>query len=423
MPPPQQQVYWDPSQQTYVTQSGQPLAAPPAPTPQGPFAPDLGSAWERAQQALGRYEYALPGGPQQITGLEEGLQAVGPYQQFDWQLPDYAAPTYTPYEYDVPRQETQFATPDIAGVQDISGTPGQIWDARRAATRESVDKQYDDVEAAMLDELRRTRSRPEQAAALLANLAEQREAAQTRAGLGIDVEQSGQTVDIAKGTQSLEANRAIQQAGLEQQTQSMTAQEREALAQFLLSQQKLQGDEGRYAYQEAKEGARFDTGLQQWLQEQQAQEGKAAYESEYGLAQDVAQSQMEQFGANQASAMDYYNALLQGQQAATQGFSQAATYYTNLPEGEQKKAQTYQPQQPAQQPPKLTSTAPAYSTSKTAGYNVPQAQQPAQPAPQQNSQTWDQHQKSLDQKAWNAATAQKKQSYKQGWQNQQGGGT
>lgn len=319
MATPGTQVYWDPSR-GYVDEKGQSIAAPTNRPTSNVWAPNLGATYDYGQQALDDYfrSLKLPTGPEDYT---QRLESVGPYQGFDWTNPEeyYSGPA--------PYSAGQFSdVPDL-----MASAKGQ-YEGQRAAQREGIAGQFKDVRSQIEEELARGNRRPEQAAALLANLGNQQ----------------------VQQTQSAMRDIDFQQMQNEQQLQQ---------TQYQLQQQQeaAQMGENQYAYQQSLDDARFRAGLQQYYQEQKAAEEQSKYQSQYGLAQDVSSLGLQQYDVGRAADYDYYNALLQGQQAASQQFSQAGTYTTNLSEGERANARSAQ--QKAGQDPYASYKVPSYPRS------------------------------------------------------------
>lgn len=264
------------------------------------FAPNVGQAWADSGDALSRYNAAIK--PyQQIGGLENLLTAVGPYKEFQWKAPQYTSPVYNaPAAY----QPYNF---------NVKGLSDEQWGKRKAEARERVSKNFSGTRERVMDEMLRSPTRQSQAAALMAGLGAQETQMQDESGRALDIEQANQAVELERWRQEKEASE-------------------------LASKYNLDTDAARYMVQRDTEESRFKAGMSQWLQEQQAAEKQMAYQSRYGLAQDRAQTRMQEWEANRAANTDYQNALLQGQQAATQRFAQGGTYLTNLTDKERKNA-------------------------------------------------------------------------------------
>lgn len=333
-----QQVYYDSVTGQYVDQMGQPVRAPEQPgiKPQDRvYAPDVEGAFGYSQSKLDDYFRDVQGAGYTPIGdylgrdLTSYLEDVGPYQGYDWANPAdfYDAPTYTALEgYERPELErTEF------GVDSIEPIAEGIYGGQIAASREGIARSYDDVRTRMMDEIYRTQARPEQAAALLAELGVDQSAAQQAAKRDIQFQQAQSELGIRQAEQ-----------GMALQAQQAAAAERAQAAQYLMGAQQYEEGRRQYGYEQDRANRQYEAGLQQWYQEQQAAEGQSEYQSRYGLAQDLASTAMNQYETDRAAQYDYYNAVLQGQQAATQQASQAATYETNLSEGERSKARQYQ---------------------------------------------------------------------------------
>ncbi len=395
-----------------------------------PYLPNLPASFAATQDALAKY-YAALEAPKSVGDLTEGLTEVGPYQAYDWstagqqllegyQPPTYSAQTYqpmggyqaTPYQafgaytpfaynfadqYEAPEAYTpfQYTAPEMGDIASVSPLAEEIWGTKRTTAAEDIDQQFDDVRERTRDELIRTGKRPEQAAAILANIEFQQQKAKQARLNQIDVQEAEQKVGIAQTEQQLGFQKSLKEAEFDAATQENTAQELAQkynldidAARYMVKQQAEQqqleaGETGKaydtglaesqygqefakgekqygyeqaaaenkfgqefnkgekqYAFEKGAEEAKYQAALKQWLEEQKAVESEKAWQTKYGMAQDVAQTKMSQSQADNAAKLDYANALLQGQQAQAQAGAQQATYTTNLTEEERKKGVT-----------------------------------------------------------------------------------
>lgn len=346
------QVHFDPIRQAYFDESGNSLNPFKHKGAEGindankVYAPDLEKSFDISRGALYDYLASTSEPFEKLEGLDSEIKKVGPYQAFDWKIPDYEYKDYEVLQgYERPELErTQFSGPQIRDVEDLEPIAEGLYDARMAEGRERTSQQFADTRQRMMDELRRSRSRPEQAAALLAQLGRDEETAQTRNENAVRFQQGQEKLGLAQRAQELGINRDVQASGLNLQTQQSQADERSRAAQQLLANQQFEQGERRYGYEQDIAKDKFDLGMQQWLQEQQANERAKAYDSRYGMAQDMTELRKGEWEANRAAHYDHLNAKLQGQNAATNQASQAATYYTNLSQGERKDARNYEAQ-------------------------------------------------------------------------------
>ena len=310
------QVFYNPEKGIYTDQYGNPLKQQPnqksVEKKDLVYAPDLNAAYGRSDQALDDY-FASIKAPKSVGDLTSDLKKVGAYDGFDWSNPadSYNAPTF---QNNVDMERTSF---DVA---DIEPMAGEIYQNKIGQSKKRVSKQFQDARSQVLDEVYRNRNRPEQAAALLAEMGVQEAEQAQEAEQNILSEQAQQKLGLADSTRNLKLQAA-----------QSAAQERGTAASFKQAQD-------QYAYEQALAGEQFKTGLNQWFQEQQAAEEQAKYQSAYSYAQDLGQAKLNQYETDRAADMDYYNAKLQGQQAAAQQFAQASTYTTNLSEDERSKA-------------------------------------------------------------------------------------
>jgi len=345
----------------------------------GAYVPNVGGAFDYSQQQLQNYYGSLQK-PGQAPDLTTNLENVGSYQPWQWEQPDYNAPTYEKMgDLTTPEMErTTYTQPQIGEVQSVAPMSEALWTGQETKGRENIAQQYKDTQTKVMDELRRTRNRPEQAAALLANLGVQQEAAQRSAQQEVALQKAQQNIGIGQQEQQLNLQRGTSLASIGLTAEQAQAAERQNAAQYgLTAEQAKYGaaqGENRYAYEAGTSEAQYQAGLQQWQQEQQAAEAQTAYQSQYALAQDVTQAQQQQFETQQAANYDYANAMLQGQQAASQQASQLGTYFTNLPESQQKKAPAYQATGQTTRP--AATTQPAWKSGRTQQTYKAPAQRP-----------------------------------------------
>lgn len=380
----QSQVSFDPSTGQYVDYLGKPLQyQPPLQAPPTPeYMPDIRQAFEKPEAWLERYRRQVaPPTPLRLPKLE------APYQEFPWaergrellsqyRPPAYETEAYRPFEYTFAQQYApperyqgyQFRLPEISELERVQPVAEDIWSARAAAAGEATGERFGDIRERTRDEIIRSGMGSEQAAAVMANLDVQEEKARRESQRDIDIARAGQAVGISQQEQQLGLQRGTAQAGLEAQTQERQAQELATrynldidaaryMVQQQAGQQQLAGGERRfgqefglgerrYGFQTGLEEARYGASQRQWGVEQEAAEKEKAWQSRYGRSQDVAQTSMAQQQADWGRKLDYWNAVLQGSQAAAQQAAQQATYAQNLPEGErkdiQKQKQEYQ---------------------------------------------------------------------------------
>lgn len=339
------------------------------------YRPDLKSSFNSDNEWLSAYGKSLGTNPSQIEDLSKGLTNVGAYKGVNWQeiqdrlQSEYNAPTYNSTNYDLnsqytapdPYQAYDFNAPTIENITDVQPVSDSIWEAQGAKSSEDIGNRYQDLRTQARDELIRTGKRPEQSAAILSNLGIKEEEARRSADRDLAIEKAKQGVGIAQQTQSLNAARGTAQAGLDASAQENMAKELATkynmdvdAARYMVSnyiqENQLNSQENQTKYSIDTEAERYKSAQDQWAAEQDAAEKQKEYQSKYGLAQDVAQTKMADYQANQASKMDYWNALLQGGEAARTGAAQESTYWTNLTKEERAKA-------PA--PTKQTPTAPS----------------------------------------------------------------
>lgn len=404
--------------------------ASPVPVEPTTFSPNLKEQFGKTERMLGQYsgdlgkwKDPLTQGPQmtyntydpvtgKLTGtskptsdLSAGLRDVGAYQQqdylydpslYEYKAPEYAQTDYQGYEtfkaaapgeyqgtqYDFAQQYKapdayqafQYETPEIADLERVNPVADEIWAGRQAAEMEGIGQQYADTRERMKQAAIQTAARPEQMAALEANLGIEEGKARTAAQRELDFQRAQQGVGIAQTEQALQAQKATTAAQMQAATQEQQAQEMankygldvdaaryivqqqasqqqaqaaenqaafganlgraKELAGQQMTQQQAQAAENQYRTQKAADDAKFQLGLKQAQAEAQAGEYEKAYQSRYGLAQDTAQTAMAQSEAQKAAYYDYLNAQLQGQQAQSQNAAQQATYQTNLSQEE-----------------------------------------------------------------------------------------
>lgn len=306
---------------------------------------EVKQGFQKAGEGITKYEESLA--PLQEMVLKEDLSkgiAGTEYTPFDWQKPEYTPVDYqkTDYtfadEYQSPEayQAAQYTMPDLKTISD------DLWAGQEAASRERVAQQYGDTRERMREELLRNPGRAEQAAALMATIGEQEAAAQTAAqrDLAFGRAQSELGVNQAQAQLKLQAEEA--QAREMANKYGLDIDAARYLVQQNAAQQAAQAAENQFATTYGQGEARYQTGLEQALQEQKAAEAQKAYQAEYGQQQDLAQMKLAQNEAQRAAQLDYANAMLQAQQAQSQQAAQQATYQTNLTEGERNKANELQ---------------------------------------------------------------------------------
>jgi hypothetical protein len=335
-------LQWNPKTNQWVNaQTGEPFTPP---NTKNTYAPDVKGNFEGAEVALDKYYGALEK-PEELTGLGDRIGADGMlYKGYNWGIPeDYELPSYNQYDYsNLGMERTDFGTPEIDALSKVNPMAEGIYGGQKAAAREGVMKQYSDLASQVEEEVRRNQTRPEQAAALLQELGIQKNKALTESDKSIDFESAQQQLDIAKKEQELGLTRSTTQEGLEQQALSNQAGERSTAANYAKDTAQLAAGEGQFGYQQDVANKQYKTGMDVWLQEQKAAEAEKEYQSKYGQAQDLTSLDAQEWEANRSADMDYYNALMQGSQAATGLASQTGTYMTNLPEGKQNDALNYQ---------------------------------------------------------------------------------
>jgi len=379
---PQGSLIYDPKTNQWLDANTGQVYKPPTTAKDTTWAPDIQGSFEGATQALDQYYGALKP-PEQLTGLGQRIEDVGTYQGYDWQIPEGAElPQYQKFTgYDqLAMERTDFGAPEIEAIKEVSPIAEDIYGAQKTASAEGIRAQYAGLRQQIEDEVARNQTRPEQAAALLANLGIEENKAIASANSDIGYQEAQSKLGLEQKEQELGLTRSTAQEGLEQQALASQAGERQAAAQYAKDIEAAKAAEGQYAYQQDVSKSQYDTGLQTWLQEQQAAEAEKEYQSKYGQAQDLTSLQAQEWEANQAGQYDYLNALLQGQQAATGLASQAGTYMTNLPEDVQEDVMAYQQtpeyQQSSYQPQYYganasTRTQPATKTMYQQKYSMP----------------------------------------------------
>ena len=304
---------------------------------------------------------------QQQQYEQMGYTPYQDYQQTEYDLMgQYQAPeAYNPYQY---------TAPEIGELERVSPLASEIWGAKRTEAKEGVAQQYGDIRDRMREEAIRSRGRPEQLAALEASLGIEESKAQRDEARKLAIAEAEQGVGIAQQEQQLALQRGMRQAEFGSEMQERQARElaqtygmdldaaRYMVDQYAKQQQLQAGEsqygyqtgaeqsrlgqefeqgerrfgheqalgEGRYAFETERDRAMREQAMQQWLQEQTATEEEKAYQSRYAQGQDLAQTGLTQYQAQNAADLDYANALLQGQQAQTGIAAQEATYWTNL---------------------------------------------------------------------------------------------
>lgn len=277
------------------------------------YSPDVEGAFGYSGGKLDDYFSTLEK-PQDVPSLTGRLEDVN-YNKWDWQLPEYQA---------AQREGTTYSQPQIDDLERVGQMVDQQYMGQESKQFEQIGKDYGDVEKQMQQELLLGRSRPEQAAALMANLGMQESSARQAAQRDIGFEQASQNINIGQTEQALAQQRSQQ------------------LAQLGLTAEQLQQMERQQAYESAEDQSRYGAGMDQWLQEQRAAEEQSQTMFDYGKAQDLTQAELQQYETQRTADLDYSNAMLQGQQAASQQAGQLGTYHTNLTEDERKKSQQYQ---------------------------------------------------------------------------------
>jgi hypothetical protein len=402
--------------------------------------PEVGQAFETSQNWLDVYGENIP----QYTPLGDlsaGLERVGAYKEFDWQPIDYERQSYeeTPFtyaeSYQAPEayqaaqfdftgkyqppeayQATQYQMPEIADIERLQPSQDEFWAGREASEREKTAQRFADTRERIKESAVQGGARPEQMAAIEANLGIEENKAQTEALRNLDIERAREKLQIGQQEQQLAAGKATTQAGMDLQTQELAAQEMAKKygldienARYLVQQdvaqqqaqageaskkygfdveaaqfktgltkaeQEAQSAEKKYGFEAERGEERFGAGLSQYEQEQKAAEKQKAYESKYGLAQDVAQTDLAKWQAEQQAKYDRANAILQGEQAASQTAAQLGTYETNLTPEERAAQQKAQTAYNAQQ--KTYANKPGASEAKPVGGAVGAAQNATQ---------------------------------------------
>ena len=339
------------------------------------YSPDVGSAFEDTRRWQQKYEDAISKGidPLEIPELAEA------YTAYDWAakgedlMSKYNAPTYESAAYQMPEeyQQFQYYTPEVAEIESVDPLASEIWGAKKSQAMEDVTNQFADIKRKTQEELIRTGRRPEQAAAVLANIEFEEQKARDRAQRALDIEEAQQKVGIAQTEQGLKAQRGEFEAGLNVGTQERQAGE----GQFgygqtwAQTQWKQAVDEAnkRFGYETSLEKERYLAAQRQWIAEQEAAEQEKQWQSEYARSQDKAQTEMAKWEANKNAQIDQWNAILQGGTQAGQTAAQEATYATNLTEDERgkardeaKKQETYTAAMQNQKP-TVTKTQPTYA--------------------------------------------------------------
>lgn len=273
-----------------------------------------------SEEMLGSWrEYMAQARQPQATmgGYEDKLGDT--YKAFDWQMPEYNEVAYDPY---------QFKGPDYAGaariddVNDISGVPDEVWDKALATREGRIRKGYADQQRQTMDALKGGRMSAAAQARMLQNLSDSAEDAVGTARAEGDLTRSGQKMQIAQGTQSLQANRALNQA-------SMDTGANQYKAELDKWRQQQDASEAKYASEYGRDDERFKTGLRQGVQEAKAGEHQKVWESEYGKSQDAINIGMQQDQFNADERARTAQMLLSGNQAAQGMVSQAGTAAMN----------------------------------------------------------------------------------------------
>lgn len=342
---------------------------------------------------------------------------------------DYANQYVAPEEY----QAAKYNMPEIEGIEKVQPIAEDIWAGRETSEREKIAQQFADTRERVKQAAIQGQMRPEQLAAIEANLGVEESKALTGAQRDIDFERAKQGVGIAQTEQALKATRGGQQAALDIRSQELQAQEmakkygldidearyrvqqqasqqteqagetakayglnianqqfktqqvaaqQEAQAQEMAKKYGLDIDAARYTVQQqaaqeeaqAKENqAKYGLDLQsakelatqqaaqqtaqagelkagqEWAKgeratamgvEQAQREAEAAerekqWQSEYTKSQDVNQQDMAEWQAKNAAYMDYLNAKLQAEQAASQTAAQKGTIWSNMNQQQQ----------------------------------------------------------------------------------------
>lgn len=365
------------------------------------YAPLPGESFEESQKRLEQYYAELPKLKQmaeQGPGLKELAPAytafedlykplesytgIMPYEQSKFDYADtYAKNAPAPYEkttydfldkYQAPEAYTaaQFDRPDVGQLERVSPIAENVWSGREAAEKEKIAQQFADTREQVKQAAIQGQARPEQVAALMANLGVEENKAMIDAQRQLDFQRANQAVGIAQQEQTLGLQRGTTQAQLGLQAQEAQAQEMakkygldidaaryivnqsqaqqaaqaaenaqkwgldidaaKNLAAQQAAQQTAQAGEQRYGQEWAKGERATAMGLEQAQREAQAAEREKAWQSAYGRSQDVNQQAMADWQAKNAAYTDYVNAQLQGQQAASQQAAQTGTLYSNL---------------------------------------------------------------------------------------------
>ena len=397
------------------------------------YSPDIGGAFDKTDEWNQRYSDAISGGfdPLKVSELADSYKAYGWGDTVDpvtgevvqgkgsQLLSEYKAPTYDSAEYEMPDaykgyeydfanqyeapdayQSFDYQMPDIEGIQSVQPMSEGIWDAQAAKANEAVTAQFGDIKQRTRDELIRTGKRPEQAAAIMANLELEEQKARQVAGRDLNIEEAKQNVGIAQTEQSLGAQRGEFSAGMDAKTQEKQAQEMAQKygmdidsarykVQQEASQQQLLAGEGkaanesafaqtswkqsvdeankRFGYETSLEKERYLAAQKQWIAEQEAAESEKQWQSEYGRSQDQASIDMAKWQAENAAKLDEWNATLQGGTQAGQTAAQKATYDTNLTENERREGRNQTRDAAIAE----AGQAPSTDSAKSQGFNYP----------------------------------------------------
>jgi hypothetical protein len=241
-----------------------------------------------------------------LSNVTEDFSKAAPtYQEYDWQN---MRPVY---DANAPKMEAfDFTAPQIDAVQDLSGLPKEIRDEIAQSEEERTRAGFKGQREQVMDYIARIGGggRRGAAAATLAKLGSQEEQSVDSARQQARLQQAMQELQLAQGTQSLTANRATTQAGLEQSAQAQQASEKARIQNSAMDE------------------AKYKTGLEQAYQEAQAGEKEKSYQANYGRAQDISGLTLSEQQQRQADLNARRQAALAGAQTAQGMVSQAGTY-------------------------------------------------------------------------------------------------
>lgn len=345
----------------------------PEGTPSTPIAEPIQEPWSDWSEARERLE-AIGQEPVPVfdtAGAKESLSNVGAYEGYDFTNPltgkydeagnliegsKYEAQRYDPYQYDINTdyasmynapdayEAFQFDTPEIAGLERVTPLSQEMYQGQQEQAKKNIARQFGDAESMIQQSVAASQTRPEQVAALMAQLGVDRSSALTEAQQDIAFEQANQELGIAQQEQALEAQRASQQANMAQTTQESQAQELAAKygydiddARYLVelgqktaedefAVQGAKAEEGRYGYESNVDQDRYVNDLYQSYEANKANEGMNAYESQKELATDLLDIDKYGYEAKAGSRYDEANLATQTGSAAGEQFATGTNY-------------------------------------------------------------------------------------------------